>query len=244
MSDSPFLLTPGPVPVPPAVLAVQSEPAAAPPQRGVRGDLRRGAAQAQARLPHGQRRAAVHGLGHGGVRVGLREPRGARRSRAVRHGGRVRRPLGGDGARLRRRCDGAGMRVGPPARSRAGGRGDGRRHAAAGRARALRDVHGHRDRHPGDLRADARAQLPARDRRRLEPRRRAHRDRRLGHRRARLGQPEGHVDAARALVRERVAGGLGAQPGDRRRRASTSTGSARSTPRTAAAAPSRPRPRP
>ena len=124
------------------------------------------------------------------------------------------------------------------------GRGDGRRVAAAGRRRALRDLHRDGDRHPGDRRAHARPQLPARDRRRLEPRRGADRDRRLGPRRRRLGHAEGHVDAARALVRERLAGGLGAQPRDRRRRASTSTGSARSTPRTAAAARSRPRPRP
>ena len=61
----------------------------------------------------------------------------------------------------------------------------------------------------------ARAHVPARDRRRLEPRRGADRDRRLGPRRRRLGLAEGHVDAARALVRERLAGGLGAQPRDR-----------------------------
>ena len=57
--------------------------------------------------------------------------------------------------------------------------------------------------------------MPARDRRRLEPRRGADRDRRLGARRRRLGLAEGHVHAARALVRERLARGLGAQPRDR-----------------------------
>ena len=104
--------------------------------------------------------------------------------------------------------------MGTPARSRRRRRGHGRRDAAAGRRRALRDLHGDRDRHPGDRRADARPQLPARDRRRLEPRRGAHRDRRLGARRGRLGLAEGHVHAARALVRERLAGRLGAQPRD------------------------------
>ena len=119
----------------------QSRAAAAPPQRRVRRDLRRGAAQAQARLPHRARRAAVHGLGHGRVRVGLREPRRAGRSRAVRHGRRLRRPLGGDGAGLRRRRDGAASASGArPPDPAARGRGDGRRDAAAGRRRALRDV--------------------------------------------------------------------------------------------------------
>ena len=212
MSDSPFLLTPGPVPVPPEVLAIMDTPQQH--HRSAAFVATYGEVLRKLKLVFRteQRRAAVHGFGHGRVRIGLRQPRGAGRSRALRHRGRVRRPLGGHGACLRRRCDGAGMRVGPAARSRRGRRGDGGRVAAPGRRRALRDVDGHGDRHPGDLRADARPHVPAGDRRRLEPRCRTDRDRRLGHRRPRLGQPEGHVDAARALVCERLARGLGAQP--------------------------------
>ena len=63
-ADSPFLLTPGPVPVPPEVLAVMAMPQQHHRSARVRRDLRRGAAQAQARVPHRARRAAVHGLGH------------------------------------------------------------------------------------------------------------------------------------------------------------------------------------
>ena len=245
MADTPFLLTPGPVPVPPEVLAVQSEP-----QQHHRsaafvatyGEVLR-KLKLVFRTEHDVLLFTASGTGR--VRVGLRQPDRAGRSRAVRHrparsataGWRWRGPSAPTSTVLR-------VRVGAPARSRRRGRGDGRRDAAAGRRRALRDLHGDRDRHPGDRRAHARAQVPARDRRRLEPRRGADRDRRLGARRRRLGLAEGHVHAARALVRERLARGLGAQPRRPARRASTSTGSARSTPRTAAAARSRPRPPP
>ena len=105
--------------------------------------------------------------------------------------------------------------MGQAPRSRAHRRRDGRRDAEAGRRRAFGDVHGDGHRHREDRRALARPQLPARDRRRLEPRRGADRDRRLGSRSRRLGYAEGHVDAAGPLVRERLARGLGAQPADR-----------------------------
>ena len=155
MPDSPFLLTPGPVPVPPEVLAVQSEP-----QQHHRsaafvatyGEVLR-KLKLVFRTEHDVLLFTASGTGaFESVYANLVEPR---RSRAVRDGGRVRRPLGGDGARVRRGRDGAGVRVGAPARSRRRGRGDGRRDAAAGRRRALGDLDGDRDGHPGDRRAHA-----------------------------------------------------------------------------------------
>ena len=113
----------------------------------------------------------------------------------------------------------------------------GRRDAAARRRRALRDLDRRRRRHPRDRRA--RARPPARcswsTPSRASARCRVETDA-WGARRRRLGLAEG-ADDARPASRSRASSRarLGAQPSGRRRRASTSTGSARSTRRTKAA---------
>ena len=244
MADDPFLLTPGPVPVPPEVLAIQSEPQMH--HRSAAFVATYGEVLRKLKLVYrtAERRAPVHGLGHRSVRVGVREHGRGGRSRSLLHGGGVRQPLGRDGARVRRRCDGSGGRVGAPARSGGDRRGDVRRDAAPGRRRAFRDLDGDRDRHPGDRRALARAgsacwrSTPSRAsaRCRSRPTAGASTSWSRARRRACPRRP-----GSRSRASRRPPGSAAARP---RPRASTSTGSARSTPRTAAAARSRPRPRP
>ena len=73
MADSPFLLTPGPVPVPPEVLAIQASPQQH--HRSAAFVATYGEVLRKLKLVYRtrERRAAVHGLGHGRVRVGVRE---------------------------------------------------------------------------------------------------------------------------------------------------------------------------
>ena len=106
----------------------------------------------EARLPHRARRHAVQ-LGHGGGRVGLREPALARRPRARRLGRQLRRALGEDGAGLRRssRCSCARRGASGPTRPRS--------RAAAGRGdrSAVFVVHSETSTGVGRLRGDRRA---------------------------------------------------------------------------------------
>ena len=244
MADSPFLLTPGPVPVPPEVLAIQGNP-----QQHHRSAafvatysevLRK--LKLVFRTEHDVLLFTASGTG-AFESVFANTVEAGDRVLCVT-GWRVRRSLGVDGAALRRRRHGARVRVGQappdPARRR---RGDGGRDAEAGRRRALGDLDGDGHGHPEDRRALARPQLPARDRRRLEPRRGADRDRRLGSRLVVSGTQKG-MSTPPGLSFASVSPAAWERSRRPRRRASTSTGSARSTRRTAAEARSRPRPRP
>ena len=90
------------------------------------------------------------------------------------------------------------------------------RRGRRGRLRhALRDLHRHRQRHPGDLRG-GRRHAPRR-RRRLRPRRRRAPPGRLGRRRRRRRLPEGADDPARPRVRQREPEGAGLRGGKARR---------------------------
>ena len=231
-------------PVPPEVLAVhgrrRSSTTAARPSR----HLRRGAAQAQARLPHRGRRAALHGLGHGRVRVRLRQPGRAGRSRAVRHrrapsataGWRWREPTAPRSTVLE--CEWGDGPIPPRSPWRVTDA-----TPEARRGRALRDLDRRRRGHPGDRRGHPRPQrLLAIDAV------------------SSLGAVPIETDAwgldvvvsgsqkgcrprpgSRSRASRRRAWSAAARPA---RRASTSTGSARSTRRQGRGARSRPRPRP
>ena len=202
MADRPQkLLTPGPTSVPPTVLRALSRAGGPPPLARLRRGLR---ARAQARLREVFRTEnevlALHVVGHGRVRVGRREPPLARRARARRLAGRVRRALAEDRARVRRatscRSRTRGARRPSPedlARARS-------RRAAA----ATSSSSSHSETSTGvvcdlqPLLAACREAGRARRRRRgLEPRRRSARDGRVGGRRRRLRLAEGADDAAR-----------------------------------------------
>ena len=100
---TPILLTPGPTPIPPQVQAAMAVPL--PHHRTSEFKTIYGAAleKLATGVPHRARRAHVHGVGHRRLRVGVREPALARRSRAVRLGRQLRRSLDRDGEGLRRR---------------------------------------------------------------------------------------------------------------------------------------------
>ena len=200
----------------------------------------RGAGTPARGLPHRERGARLHGLRHGRVRVGGRQPPLAGRARPRRLAGQVRRALAEAGdarsAATSSRSPTPGARRRARTTCAAHSPRAGRRRCSSSTPRRRRASSA------TSSRCSRRAPRRARSRRRcrLEPRRGAARDRRVGGRRRRHGLAEGaHVPAG-----PRVRRGLGARVGDARRRrrcrASTGTGRASGASRRRARRRSRP----
>ena len=155
---------------------------APPPLARLRRGLRPRAGAPARGVPHGERGARLHVVGHGRVRVRRREPSLARRARARGLAGGVRGALAGDGARVRLRRRSARVRVGrgaPPGRP---ARGAGGKRRGDRLHRPLRDVDRRRLRSRAAARGVPRGRRALGGRCRLEPRRRSARDRRMGRR--------------------------------------------------------------
>ena len=118
MAHKRYLFTPGPTPVPPQVLAALAEPVLHHRAPDFREVYARVLGAAAGGAPDGERRAPLHLLGDGGVRVRDRQPLLARRAGAGRLGRLLRRALDLDGAHVRLRGRGAPLRVGRDADGR------------------------------------------------------------------------------------------------------------------------------
>ena len=145
-----------------------------------------------------------------GLRVGRRQPPLARRARARRDRGGIRRPLVCAREGVRRGRPRAPLRLGGDATARRPSLASRRDRGRRRRRRPLRDLDGRGRGRPGARARRARRRSARRRRRGVEPRRRSRRDGRLGARRRRRRVAEGTDDAAWPLARDRVGSCLGA----------------------------------
>ena len=214
MSRPQQLMTPGPTAVPPEVLHALARAGHPPPLARLRRGLRRRPGATSRGLSHGERSARLHGVRHGGVRVGDRQPPFARRRVLAvsqgEFGERWQKLAAVFGCDVVPLTYAWGEAPAPERRSRSARR-ERRRHGAP---RALRDV----DRRRLRPRAAARrpAATPARSRSSTRSRAWARflGDRRLGRRRRDHRLAEGADDAAGPRVRVGLRPRLGAG-GDR-----------------------------
>ena len=197
-------MTPGPTPVPPAVLAAMSLPIVHHRTPGFRAMFGKLLASLQEIYSTSRRRPPLHGVGHRGnglrrlehllsratasssSRPEISASAGFRSRRPTVATSRAPLPVGGDSE---------------PRRRRGQARGD--RRCPGGLPDPLGDLDGRRHRPAGDGGADQAVRRAGRGRCDLEPRRRSVRDRCVGPRRRRLGLPEGTDDPARAGARLR-----------------------------------------
>src|SRR5919204_5862496 len=171
-----------------------------PPGSRLPGHLRALSRAAARGVPHAGRRADVHDVGHGRVRVGRGEPDHARRAPARPLRRQLRRALGGDGAGLRCRPRPRAARLGADSRAGRSAQRAGRRRRSRRLPDSFGDVDRCRLRRPGARRSREGSRGARRRRRGLQPRRRSARDRRVGDRRRRLRVAEGvDVPAGRRL---------------------------------------------
>ena len=180
MPQKRYLLTPGPTPVPPEVLAAMGEPVI----HHRSPDFKAVFAETRARLRQVFRTEnevlALHGFRDRSVRVGRRQSPFAGREGARRLARELRHPLAEDGSGIRLRCRPADLRVGCGAQGRRR-LARSRRERSDGRvARALRDVDRRRLGHPLPRRCLQRRRRDLGRRRHLEPRRGSARDRQPG----------------------------------------------------------------
>ena len=226
MPQKRYLLTPGPTPVPPEVLAALARAGHPPPLAGLQERVRARRVRACARSSAPTNEVLVFtASGTGAFEsavANLLSP--GEKVLAVSHGNfgtRWQKLAAAFG------CDvvDADLRLGPDARRRR------RRDATLAESGARVAFLVHSETSTGvvaDIQlARRRLQRRGRDLRRrrdLEPRRRAARDRRLGHRRRRHGLAEGADDAARARVRIASPSAPGRRPRARPCRGSTGTG--------------------
>ena len=240
MPEKHYLVTPGPTPVPPEVLAATARPMIHHRSPDFRGTFASVLERLKAVYRTDNDVASLHERGDGGDGVRGRQPLLARRSGARRLPRLLRRALGLDGARLRPRGRAPPLRVGRDPRRRRRGRapgGDGRREGRL--PDALGDVHRGRVRRPVHRRANCRLGRARRGRRDLEPRGGAARDGRMGIRRGDHELAQGPDVPRRPRVRSRIAGRPRGGGQRRRRRASIPTGRERAPRRSRARAPSR-----